>query len=54
MAVAIAGNTIVVGAPAKKGGATAINGNQADNSAFGGGAAYVFFRSGNGGRSWLP
>jgi hypothetical protein len=45
--VAIAGDTVVVGAYAERSNATGINGNQADNSAFDAGAAYVFVRSGS-------
>ncbi len=44
--VAISGDTLVVGAPDENGGATGVNGNQADNSAGDSGAAYVFTRSG--------
>ncbi len=44
--VAISGNTVVVGADVEDGGATGINGDQSDNSAFNAGAAYVFTRSG--------
>ena len=44
--VAISGNTLVVGADVEDGGATGINGDQSDNSAFNAGAAYVFTRSG--------
>jgi hypothetical protein len=44
--VAIAGDTLVVGAPNEASAATGVNSNQADNSAFGAGAAYVFERSG--------
>jgi len=40
--VAVAGDTIVVGAFAEDSNATGINGNQADNSASAAGAAYVF------------
>ena len=45
-AVAINGETIVVGAYLESSGASGINGNQADNSTFGAGAAYVFVRQG--------
>ncbi len=45
-AVAISGETAIVGAPFEDGGATGVNGNQADNSAGESGAAYVFTRSG--------
>jgi len=41
------GNTLAVGAPSEDSAATEINGNQADNSASGAGAAYVFVRSGS-------
>jgi len=41
------GNTLVVGAPGESSSATGVNGNQADNSASGAGAAYVFSRSGS-------
>jgi hypothetical protein len=44
--VAIAGDTIGVGAPFESSNATGVNGNQADNSAPGAGAVYVFTRSG--------
>ena len=44
--VAISVDTIVVGAPDEDSNATGIGGNQADNSAAGSGAAYVFARSG--------
>lgn len=44
--VAIAGDTIVVGASGEWSKATGINGDQGDNSAPGSGAAYVFVRSG--------
>jgi hypothetical protein len=43
-AVSISGNTIVVGAPGEESSATAINGDQADDSDYGYGAAYVFVR----------
>ena len=45
-AVAISGDTLVVGARGEGSNATGVNGNQADNSAPGSGAAYVFIRSG--------
>ncbi len=45
-AVAIAGETIVVGAPREASGALGVNGNQADNTTAGAGAAYVFVRNG--------
>ncbi len=44
--VAVSGDTVVVGANLEDSNATGINGNQADNSAPGAGAAYVFVRSG--------
>jgi trimeric autotransporter adhesin len=40
------GNTLAVGAPGEASNATVINGNQADNSAAGAGAVYVFARTG--------
>jgi len=46
IAVAISGNTIVVGAQGEASAATAINGNQSDNSAPNAGAAYIFVRNG--------
>ena len=46
-AVAISGDTIVVGATQEDSDADGVNGNQSDNSAFDSGAAYVFVRSGN-------
>ena len=45
--VAIAGNTVVVGANAEDSNATGVNGDQNDNSAGAAGATYVFSRSGN-------
>jgi len=45
-AVAISGDTIVVGASAEDSNTTGVNGNQADNSTTDSGAAYVFVRSG--------
>jgi len=45
--VAISGDTIVVGAKFEASSATGVNGNQADNSDPGSGAAYVFLRSGS-------
>lgn len=45
-AVAISGDTIVVGAKGERSNATGVNGNQADTSLFSAGAAYVFVRSG--------
>lgn len=44
--VAISGNTLVIGARFEDSNATGVNGNQADNSASGAGAAYVFVRNG--------
>ena len=46
LSVAIDGDTIVVGAPFESSGATGVNGDQNDTSAFGAGAAYVFVRNG--------
>jgi hypothetical protein len=46
---ALAGDTLVVGAPGESSAATGINGNQADRSAPFAGAAYVYRRSGT---SW--
>ena len=40
--VAVAGNTVVVGAQAEDSGATGVNGNQGDNSVSNAGAVYVF------------
>ncbi len=45
-AIAISGDTLVVGAKLEGSNATGINGNQADNSAKWSGAVYVFVRSG--------
>lgn len=45
--VAISGNTLVVGAPGESSGSTGIGGDESNTSAPGGGAAYVFFRSGS-------
>ena len=45
-AVAISGNTIVIGARGEDSKATGVNGKQSDNSAAGAGAAYVFTRTG--------
>ncbi|MEE9344950.1 MAG: FG-GAP repeat protein [Methylococcales bacterium] len=47
--VAIAGDTVVIGADGEASNATGIDGDQSDNSAIDAGAAYVFTRSGN---SW--
>jgi len=44
--VAVSGDTVVVGASLEDSNATGVNGNQADNSASGSGAAYVFVRHG--------
>jgi len=44
--VAISGDTFVIGAPDEDSNASGVNGNQADNSLFNSGAAYVFVRSG--------
>src|SRR6266571_2654964 len=41
-AVAISGDTVVIGAPNEASNATGVNGNQSDNSAPGAGAVYVF------------
>jgi hypothetical protein len=46
MSVAISGDTVVAGSPWEASAATGVNGNQADNTALGAGAAYVFTRSG--------
>ncbi len=46
--VAVSGDTVVVGALFEDSNATGINGNQADNSAFVSGAAYVFVKGGVG------
>jgi hypothetical protein len=43
--VAISGDTIVVGASGEDSNAVGVNGNEADNSAAGAGAAYVFVRT---------
>jgi hypothetical protein len=43
-AVAISGDTVVVGAPYEDSAATGLNGNQMDNSVLDAGAAYVFER----------
>ena len=45
-AVAISGDTLVVGAPNESSSATGVNGNQNDNNAWYSGAAYIFVRSG--------
>ena len=46
ISVALAGDSLAVGAPAEDSNATGINGNEVDNSAFGSGAVYVFTRTG--------
>jgi hypothetical protein len=43
--VAVAGDTIAIGAPTERSNATGVNGNQADKSLFAAGAAYVFVRT---------
>jgi hypothetical protein len=48
LSVAVSGDTVVVGAYLEASNATGVNGNEADNSAFGAGAAYVFVRNGTG------
>gem|GEM_PF-750779 len=48
-AVAVSGDTVVVGAYGESSNATGVNGNQTDNSAEASGAAYVFVRNGT---SW--
>ncbi len=45
-AVAISGDTVVAGAPGEASNATGVNGNQANTTATGAGAAYAFTRSG--------
>ena len=44
--VAVSGDTVVIGAFGEASNATGVNGNQADNSTLGSGAAYVFARNG--------
>jgi hypothetical protein len=44
--VSVSGDTVVVGAPEDDSNATGVNGNQANNSAAGAGAAFVFVREG--------
>ncbi len=44
IAVAISGDTLVVGAPGEDSNATGVDGNQANNTATNSGAAYVFTR----------
>ena len=46
LAVAISGDTVVVGAPSEDSNATGIDGDETDNSAADSGAAYVFVRNG--------
>jgi hypothetical protein len=46
-AVAISGDTLVVGAPFEDSNATGVNGNQANDSAENSGAVYVFVRNGS-------
>ncbi len=48
-AVAISGDTVVIGAPYEDSNATGVNGNQADNTGSDSGAVYVFVRNGG---SW--
>ena len=45
-AVALYGNTILIGAPSEDSNAVGVDGNQADNSVFSSGATYLFTRSG--------
>jgi len=45
LSIAISGDTLAVGAPSEASGATGIDGDQADNSAPGAGAVYVFTRT---------
>lgn len=45
VALSADGNTLVAGAPSESSNAQGVNGNQADTSVFGAGAAYVFTRS---------
>ena len=44
------GNTLAIGAPYESSGATGIDGEQSDNSAFASGAVYVFTRQGE---NWI-
>jgi len=46
-AIAVSGDTLVVGAPLEDSNATGVNGNQTNNSAGNSGAAYVFVRNGD-------
>ena len=48
-AMAMDGNTLVIGAPREDGGATGVNGDQSDNTQPDAGAVYIFVRDGN---SW--
>jgi hypothetical protein len=50
--VAVSGDIVIVGANQEDSSATGVNGNQADNSAFNSGAAYVFVRSPGAQNSW--
>lgn len=47
IALSADGNTLAVGAPAEDGGASGINGNEADNTAFHSGAVHVYTRTNN-------
>jgi hypothetical protein len=47
ISVAISGETVVVGAESEDSGAAGVDGNEADSSAPGAGAAYVFVRNGS-------
>ena len=47
MAMSADGNTLAVSAPYEGSGATGVNGNQQDESAWESGAVYVFVRAGN-------
>jgi hypothetical protein len=47
-AVAVSGDTLVVGSPDEDGAATGVNGDQTDNTAADSGAVYVFTRAGDG------
>ena len=48
ISAAVSGDTVVVGAFEEDSSATGVNGNEADNSAAGAGAVYVFVRNGTG------
>jgi hypothetical protein len=50
IAVAVSGDTVVVGADGESSNAAGVNGNQSDNSAANAGAAYVFVRNGT---NWI-